>query len=488
MKISTLVLLFFFIAFEAYTQDPSKSLDIVLTNTKDTSKVIELNNMGFKNRLQDPVQTIKYGNKALVLATSLKYINGIAEAHRVIGVGKHYLNQKESAIENYLTALTYFKQGANQEGEAKVYNNIGNLYSEIDYDKSLQNFEKSLFIAQKLDIKDLVAGLHLNLGSVYFRKMKYYHALSNYKKSLEMFTKLGITVGIIQSLQNLGVIYFNLKQYEKAESYLLEAKQKARINNLNNSIASINLTLSSIYILQKKFTSAESSIEEGASFAKLVKSPKLEYDYILTSYELENKRKNYQRALYYLKQVYKQDSISYKSIVSDKISLLEAQHKHLEKQRENELTIARQKYNQVLFWASSIVAFMAFIVIYLLVKNVRKSTLTNKELTRLNLEITKQKNDLDRINQNLEEIIEKRTKDLKIKNKKLSEYSSHLSHQIRSPVVTLQGLLLLEKDNLINKEEFVKQMGICIYELDDRIMNINENLNNPNKSSLLNED
>lgn len=484
MKIVTLTLICFLTIWKGYTQDTPKS---ELTK-KDTAIIIELNNLGFQNRLKDPELTIKFANRALILGRKIHYIDGIAESYRVRGVGKHYLNQKEAAINDYLTALSYFKNSGSQIGEAKVYNNIGNLYIDIDYDKSLQNFKRSLKIAQKLNIEDLVAGLYLNLGTVYLRKNENNEALLNYQKSLEIFTNLQNTIGITQSLQNLGVIYFNLNQPEKAEMYLLGANAKAKANNLNTSIASIDLTLSSIYINQKKFELAEKAIKEGASFAKLAKSPKLEYDYILTSYELENKRKNYEKALYYLQKVYKQDSITYKSNVSDKISLLEAQHRQLEKQRENELTIAKQKYTRVLFWASSIVAILSFIVIFLLIRNVRKSALSNKELTRLNKEVSKQKDDLDLANHNLEEIIEVRTKDLKNKNKKLSEYSSHLSHQIRSPVATLKGLLLLESDSLIEKEEFVEQMGKCINDLDDKIININENLNNPNKSSLLTDD
>jgi signal transduction histidine kinase len=185
---------------------------------------------------------------------------------------------------------------------------------------------------------------------------------------------------------------------------------------------------------------------------------------------------------------YKQDSLKYVSNVTDKISLLESQHNQLEKQKESELIIARQRYTQTLFLASSIVALLAFFVIFLLIKNMKKTQLTNNELTRLNQEISTQKDDLDRTNQNLEEIIEDRTKDLKIKNKKLSEYSSHLSHQIRSPVATLKGLMLLENDNLIDQGEFVEQMAKCINDLDDKIMNINENLNNPTKSSLISDD
>ena len=486
MKILAFVLVFISVN-NTYTPNTLKGFDKI-TTISDTLKVIQLNNEAFKNRLINPDQTIIKATKALNLAQAQNYPNGIAESYRVIGVGKYYKNLIDASVENYFMALKCFKKAKNQEGEAKVYNNIGNLYRDIDYEKSLENFQKSLLIAQKLNIKDLIAGLYMNIGTINQRKKNYSRALSQFEKSLQLFESLGNIVGIIQSKQNLGLIYLNLNRLDIAEQYLLDAREKAKQNKLNNSIAGINLTLSAIYIAQDKFEMAENTIKEGLIYASLAKDSKIEYNYILTSFDLENKRKNYQLALTYLQKAYKQDSLTYTNNVSDKISMLEAQQRQLEKQKESELIIARNKNTQILFGASSIVALLAFFVIFLLVKNVKKSSQTNSELTRLNEEVSKQKDDLNRTNQNLEEVIEIRTKDLKIKNKKLSEYSSHLSHQIRSPVATLKGLMLLESNDLIDKKELVEKMGKCINDLDDKIININENLNNPNRSSLIIDD
>ena len=485
MKILNLILLF--VSINAYTQNAIKGSTNITTNS-DTSTVIQLNNQAFKLRLTNPNITIASANKALKLALKLKYLNGIAESYRVIGIGNSYKNSIDAAVENYLNALTYFKNGKNLEGEAKVYNNIGNLYRDIDSYKSLENFNKSLRIAKKLKIEDLIAGLYLNIGTANQKLKNYPKALSYYELSLAMFSSLDNKIGVIQSHQNLGVLYLNLQNYPKAENNLLKALSKAKEERLINSVASINLTLSSIHIAQQQFEKAERSIQEGLTYTRMLKDDKMEYNYILTSYELENKRKNYFKALGYLQNAYRQDSARYANNISDKISLLESQHVQLEKQKENELIIAKQKYTQTLLVASSIVALLAFFVIFLLVKNVKKSTRTNLELTRLNEEVSKQKDHLDRTNHNLEEIIEVRTMDLKNKNKKLSEYSSHLSHQIRSPVATLKGLMLLENDKLIDNSEFVEQIGKCINDLDDKIININENLNNPSRSSLTNED
>lgn len=428
----------------------------------------------------DPEQTVVYGSRALKLAQQAGYINGIAEAYRVMGIGKYYQNKSDDAIENYLTSLTYFKQAKNLEGEAKVFNNIGNLYRDIDFDKALEYFDNSLVIAKNLGLKDLTAGLYLNIGTIFQKKKNYSQALSMYDKSISIFKDLDISTGITQCLQNTGVTHYKLNHLPEAEKYLLEAIAKAKENDLNFIVASTNLTLVSVYIAQQKYKEAEMAIKEGVSYAEIVNDSKLKFDYLYTSYELENKRRNYRKALEYLKQVYTTDSINYNNNVSAKLGLQQEQFKQLQRQRENELTIEKQKNTQILFISSTIVAALLLVLTGVLVSSVRRKARSNKLLQELNHEISLQKEHVDRVNHNLEEIIEERTRDLKIKNRKLSEYSSHLSHQIRGPVATLKGLMLLEKDNLIDQKELVEEINKCVGDIDDKIININKSLNDAN--------
>lgn len=463
--------IYFLLTQVCYSQQPS--------NTADSLQVNTLNRLGYETRLTDPEMTIGYGKRALKLASKINFKNGIAESFRVIGIGNYYVGRNDTAIAKYLASLALFKETKNLNGQAKLYNNIGNLYREVDYDKGLFFFKQSLALAKKLNMQDLIAGCHLNIGIIYYRKKQYNTALINFEKSYNLFTSLNNAIGITQSLQNRGVIYFKLKQISKAESLLIEANKKAKENELNNTIASINLTLTSVYIEQKKFKKAEETGNEGLAYAQLVKDKKLEQDYIYTSYELESKRKNYEQALYYLREVYRLDSIGYNNDLSGKIGLIQEQYKFRERERENQLIIERQKASRILYIATFVVLILSIVVIILLVMNVRKKNKTNKQLQGLNDEISLQKENLDRINHNLEEIIAERTKDLQIKNKKLSAYSSHLSHQIRSPIATMKGLMLLEQEDLIEKDEFVKEVGKCVNEIDDKILNINKTLHDP---------
>ena len=216
-----------FIIFFTYTPNNQKGY-IDFKKISDTTTVVKLNSQAFRSRLINPGITISEANKALKLALKINYLNGIGESYRVIGVGNSYKNSIDTAIENYLNALSYFKRNKNLEGEAKVYNNIGNLYRDIDYNKSLENFEKSLTIASKLNIKDLVAGLKLNIGTGYQKRKNYSKALTNYQESLSMFEILDNKVGIVQSHQNLGVLYLNLRDFKSAEDHLVIALKKSK--------------------------------------------------------------------------------------------------------------------------------------------------------------------------------------------------------------------------------------------------------------------
>ena len=449
---------------------------------KDTVEIIKLNKQGFAMRLTDPDQTVADAAKALKLSQKLKYDAGIGESYRIMGIGNYYLDQPRKAIDNYLSALSYFQQINDIKGKGKVYNNIGNLYRDNDYDRALEFFEKSLDIAKKLSDDQLIASLYLNIGTAYLHKNSLYQALNYYNKCNKMFADLKDTVNLVQCMQNKGVIYFKLRQLDMAESLLLVANQRAKQLDLYKPVASIDLTLADIYIAHNKFAEAEKIIEEGMTFAKIVKSEKNQADFIYTSYQLELKRKNYEQALHYLQRIYIQDSTTYRQNTSTQITVIREQVKQQARQKENEFLLQRQQYDRVKFWGVAMVAGLLLVLVGVLISNVKRKAKTNEQLTNLNAEVSRQKDNLDRINHHLEEIIDERTKDLQVKNKKLSEYSSYLSHQIRGPIATLKGLLNLEKEGLVDKPECIKMMNKSVSDIDDKIIEMSDMLHDPGRS------
>jgi tetratricopeptide (TPR) repeat protein len=449
---------------------------------QDTAEVIKLNKLGLDSRFTSPEQTISYAEKAMAIAKRIGYKAGIGESYRVMGIGKFYSNQSQKAIDDYLTALDYFKQVNDLRSEAKIYNNIGILYRDNDYDDALDFFNQGLVIATKLKDDHLVASIYLNMGDVYFRKKSFYQALIYDSRSNKLFTASNDSVNLVLCLQNTGVVYFNLHQYDKADSLLLMANKRAKQLGLNETIASVDLTIAESYIVQSKFAEAEKVIQEGEVLSAAIKDEKLQADYKYTSYQLEAKRKNYELALSYLQGIYHEDSVTFKQNSSTEINLIREQVKQTARIKENEIQLQRQQYDRVRFWAVTIVAVLLLFLVALLISNVKRKTKTNLQLTALNAEVSRQKDNLDRINHHLEEIIDERTKDLQVKNKKLSEYSSYLSHQIRGPIATLKGLLNLEKEALVDQRECIRMMNKSVGEIDDKIIEMSDMLHDPGRA------
>jgi tetratricopeptide (TPR) repeat protein len=448
----------------------------------DSSQVIRLNELGLRMRLTDPEQTVLDANKALIIAQKINYTAGVAESYRVRGIGNYYLDHSRQAIDDYLIALDYFTKIKDLQGEGNVYNNIGNLYRNNDYDLSLDHFNKALAIAKKLKSNQLIAKIYLNIGTVYYHKKSYYQALNYYDKSNVLFTMLKDSLNLVQCMQNKGVMYFNLKQFDLAEKLLTDANKRAKELDLNEPVASIDLTLADLYIAESKFTEAENIITEGLTHAVIVKSEKMQADFKYTSYQLNLKRKNYESALKYLQGIYTLDSINYKQNSSTQINVRLEQVKKEAQNKENEFLKEHQNYDRVKFWAVAIVAGLLSVLVGLLISNVKRKTTTNAQLTSLNAEVSRQKDNLDRINHHLEEIIDERTQDLQQKNKKLSEYSSYLSHQIRGPIATLKGLLNLEKEGLVDQPECIRMMNRSVSDIDDKIIEMSEMLHDPEKT------
>jgi signal transduction histidine kinase len=183
--------------------------------------------------------------------------------------------------------------------------------------------------------------------------------------------------------------------------------------------------------------------------------------------------------------VYQQDSISHDKGITTQIDFIREQAKAEERKRENERLLEKQKLDQVKFLSAIAITILLIFSVGLLYSNVKRKAKTNIQLQALNTEVLKQKLRVEEINLHLEEIILDRTKELQIKNAKLESYSSYLSHQIRGPISSLKGLLMIEKDGMVGKQECIEMMYVCVNDIDKIILEINDMLNGDNDEAMM---
>lgn len=430
------------------------------------------------------IKGIETGDYALQLALKNNDQNAIAESYRIIGVNYHNANKRDSAINYYLKSLTEFSKINDQKGLAKVYNNLGNSYKYYNNNKARAYFQKTIELSKKESIDNLVGSSHLSIGTILTKDKEYKAASFEYYKALYIFKKINDQKGLLLTYQNIGTNQYYLGDFIEAKKNLTIAYSIAKQKDFINTLSSINLILAAIDIAKKDYASAQHSINEGVNQAKQLYDEKLIYDFSIISYELEKKQGNFKAALENLEQVHSRDSLYYKENVSNILSLHEEQQKSLEKQKQYEIQIEKQEKHTLIMIFAVVVAALSIAVIVILNKSKRKAERSNIRLKKLNEEISIQKENLNQINLKLEDIIAERTKDLTMKNQKLSEYSSHLSHQIRGPVATLKGLIMLAEEELINEKDYIKQMKKCVDDIDDQIMDINIALHDPSRKGL----
>lgn len=458
----------------------------IAASKQDTAEVLSNIARAFDVRQIDPTQTVKYADKALNIAKKINFTKGVADAYRMRGLGEHYLGNSEKAIDNYFKALANYQTVKNTIGEVRIYINISTLYQYVDYDKCLEYLREAreLYQNSKLDNLGILASICLNMGNVYQLQANYNKALNNYLQGYTISEKLGDDELKVTAMQNLGVVYTSIGNAQKAKEYLFEALTLAKGLDLNSPVAQINLSLGEIYIAEGNYDKARQCLQEGKAYAVLSKSQKLLKNFETNSYLLELRQQNYESALAHLQTIYKQDSTEYSARNSAALTLFQAKYRQEELRRENERITDRQKYERSIAIGTIVLAALLIVVIVLLTSNVKRKAETNKKLTELNAEISNQKDNLDRINHHLEEIIDERTKDLQLKNRKLSEYSSHLSHQVRGPIATLKGLMNLEQEGLVSQEECIQMMIKCVSEIDDKIIDMSDMLHNPERAGM----
>lgn len=312
----------------------------------DSLKVINLNKSAFNARLTNPKYTIETAGRALKLAGRIDYLPGIAEAYRVSGVGFSYLENNSLATKNYIEALRYYNKLKDEKNIARTYSNIGNLYKYIDPDKALDYFRKALKIALKIKNEELIGGIYFNIALVYSRKSEYRKSLINFDKSYDILSKLKDTVSLVVYRQNTGRLYHHLGKIDSAKSRLTRAVKEAKDLKLYSTLSGCYLSLAYVYLDKNDVKLAEQTIDEGLKYSQKLNSPDLDNDFLRIRYELELKKRNYQKALKYLALAYHNDSLRLNENQSSNIDINARHYLQQQKIQEKELIIADQKFRE----------------------------------------------------------------------------------------------------------------------------------------------
>ncbi len=399
---------------------------------------------GTISRLRNqPIESIRFYNQALVLADSLNSINEKAIINYNLSLSQRILGDYSSAFENLYRSLLQSEQSRDSRLMAYVLNDIGELYHELG---------------------DSEEGIYYLEGAE------------------EISRATNMTENLIRVLTNLGVLHRELGNFEAANRYLLESKSIVEEYEDMSSLVIVDYNLGMLRFQQGNLTTARDYFTEGLNLSREYNLPEGSFYNSFGLGQLEKENGNYTRGLDWfnnafdsardlnsaqlisrvLEEVYDlyrqsgQISLALETLESlkihdDSVRTLERERSRaeyealLESRRQEEVNrvlLARQaeqeariQLQQGLGISTLILLAIVLAVTFFLYRNNRYRDQMNRELKERNREISSKNEELDRLNN--------------IKNKMFAV----VAHDLRGPLSSLQSLLYLLREHDLSKDE-----------------------------------
>jgi signal transduction histidine kinase len=412
----------------------------------------------------DYTSALRYDNMALQLSLALKDSTAIGQDYN--GLANDYFDLGE-----YDEAYFYFTQAykvsriVNDSLSMTIaMHNVGRVFKELgQFDRALDHLIISQGLSAKIgDEEGLPYSLH-EIGDLQLRQGKYDSALATLSRSLRLTRKLNIKVLEPRTLSKLATIYLHNKNYGAALAYYDSTYRLHEKTNNQFGIAEVELGRGTVLTSQGKYDDAIRAVNASLVLAKKLNARILEikcYNQLSTLLELKGQ---HEKSLEYFKQYKQLEDSLFSHDMQEK--LLRDQLRFETEAKDTQIaTLSRMqdiKDDQLKkqeFVRNILVVVMALSAI--LLATVYRSGQRRRQINALLLKH--------------QEEMEKRSEELERLNQVKDKFFSIISHDLRSPINALSGLLDLLDKGAVKPEELPKH----ITELKTRFNHTRTLLNN----------
>ena len=399
----------------------------------DSTKVAVLIELSTLMQDTDLKKAESYAKQSIEISESAKYLKGIAESYRYVGLAQFYQGLYGEAVNSWQKSLAMYDSIGDRTNVARMYSNIGAVYeSQSDDPKALEYNLKSQKVAEEINDTTRLMSALTNIGVIYGKKRQTYdkgieystRALDFAKKvgNNEMESKISTNLGEIYfelgrdtlalqffenavtgykgsealspALLNIGKVYAQRNDFLLAENYQKQALAIAEKLDSKRDMATALLNLASTYDKKGESDKALESYEKAKDISLSIDVPeelKRAYTGLAKIY---SDRKDF-------KQAYKYQSllndvkdtlynIEYQQKMSGQLFAYEIEKKQnqitiLNKDKElQEIDLQKQKFAKNAFMAGLI---LIFIIAFIIFRNYQAKVKTNKILDRQKVEI-----------------------------------------------------------------------------------------------------
>lgn len=488
---------------------------VIAQGVADTTRIKAFIELGDLYAFKDFEKSFQYSTNAIDLAEKTKNYKQKLRAAQKLAVNYYYKGDYTNALKYESVGLQAAISSKDSVSIATSHNNIGNFYYELgEYDEAyyfLTYAYKVLKRSAKSEKDSITANISLhNLGRVFKELGQYEISLKHLRASRNNSKLLNDKEGEPYSLDEIGDVKLRMEQYDSALHYLNlsvseankllkdggtitlredQSKTFSKIakaylgkKNYNNALAYYDSTFNLHNLAANKFGIAEVELGRAAVYeqqgkteeamlyttkalalAKEIKARVIEiscYKLLATLWETKGDDK---KALGYFKQFHALDDSLYSNEIQQKIlrdqigfetEMLDDRIAALTIQEEDRLS--RLKKSE--FISNILVVVVALSAILLV--TVYRSGQRRKQINLLLLQH--------------QEEMQKRSEELEQLNEVKDKFFSIISHDLRSPINALAGLMDLLDKGAITPEE----LPIAVKELRSRFNHTRSLMNN----------
>ncbi len=406
--------LFFFVTLQAKGQISPKlkkytdSLNQLIGNASDTTKVDLLQKISWSYRNARPDSTILYAQQALDLSKKIQFANGQIKSLNFIGVAYRNKGNYSKASKYYFDALKAAEKANNKEQIGYSSINIGNVYVyQTNYQEAIDYFNKALKTAQSLGNKGMIAYCYVNLGRAFRSQKKYKEARQYYTKALSIRKELKDASGILTSEVDLAEVYRLEKNYQKALEYFSIAVSDAeKVNNQGALVYSLN-NIANIYKATNELDRAKGYAESSLKIASTLGLLNDVRKALLNLSEIHKQQGNFEQAYqYHIRYIEVKDAV-FSEGNTRKIARL--QSKYESEKRETQLRLEKKIHEEeskrktiIIYSFVGGLVLLSLLVLGQYINNRQKNKL-NLLLSQRNTELATQQIQITEKNKTLEE-------------------------------------------------------------------------------------
>lgn len=418
---------------------------------RDTVRVDLLNQLSRLYFTKDAGIAARLGEEALSISNELGYVKGKIWATRNLALVENTKGNLDKQLQLTFTALKL----AEAQGEPRTLgilnNDVGNIFTEQNSPRdALIYLLKSLQIKEQLKETPEISKTLNNIGSAYIALKKTDSALLYLTRSEKLKLSLRDERGLAYTYENMGIVAMLEHRYQTALRYHeLSARYYKNTDN-QPGITKASLNLAEVQTLLGDLNSAEKNLDTALAINSKLGNVKNEMIYYKIRSRLDSARHDYASALKHY-QAFSERNIDYFNIEKlRQISRSTMKYETEKKQRENvmlkkeqQLHLATIQQQRVLV-LSGAALFLALLLITAMVYRLYKHQQElYQQLNSKNQEVSLQNHIILEQNATLENL-----------NQVKDKIFSVISHDLRSPLAILEGLLFLLKDEKIDAQQF----------------------------------